>query len=81
MNQHYDEALKIIRGDSDQLEGSPAPTEMMLTIDANTHATLALAYEQRTANLIAYLSFCHSHPAANAVDLGAKDIRERLGLK
>lgn len=75
MNEHYDEALKIIRGDSDQLEGSPAPTEMMLTIDANTHATLALAYEQRTANLIAAIGIMLDSKAQISAE-----IQERLEL-
>lgn len=51
MNQHYNAVdtllhSTIIPGDS--LEG------VVAMLEANTEATLALAYEQRTANLIAY---------------------------
>lgn len=85
MNKHYDNAMKIIETAGEnfiQYEGWTETTAMMATVDANTQATLALAYEQRTANLIAL--FDHTQYVAAFYgdhDKIAAEVRERLGLK
>lgn len=47
---------------------------------AQVHATLALAYEQRTANLIAFLAWEPTREATDADVQLQKQIVERLGL-
>ncbi len=44
---------------------------------AQVHATLALAHEQRTANLIAYLALAQGRPTAERL---RDNIEARLGL-
>lgn len=53
-------------------EGETDATCIALAIDANTEATLALAYEQRTANLLSYMSLVGGLKGVSMV--------ERLGL-
>ncbi|GAB3252258.1 hypothetical protein [Arthrobacter pigmenti] len=49
---------------------------------ATTHAALAAAYEQRTANLLAYLAYLAKQPAEDQHEAPAilNMIRERLSL-
>lgn len=48
---------------------------------ATAQATLALAYEQRTANLLEVLELQgRMHDAQQAFNLSAYDVAERLGL-
>ena len=63
-------------------EGSTDATNLAAALDAQTEATLALAYEQRTANLIALYS---AADLANAIeraqwDQALSQITERLDL-
>ena len=72
MSQHYDAAgsllhSTIIPGDS--IEG------VVAMLEANTEATLALAYEQRTANLIQYGTYIDDTDHAVFTQ-----IKERLAL-
>jgi ABC-type phosphonate transport system ATPase subunit len=70
-------------------EGSTDATNLAAIIDAQVEATLALAYEQRTANLIALYSMDDSARqgmidgagmhSGNWVDV-TRQIKERLGL-
>jgi len=67
-------------------EGSTDATNIAAALDAQTEATLALAYEQRTANLIA--AFGNMMDGEIDTFLGervdgyelAKQIQQRLGL-
>lgn len=48
----------------------------------NANATLALAYEQRTANLLKVLELQgRMHDAQQAFNLSAFDVAERLGME
>jgi hypothetical protein len=60
-------------------EGSTDATNIAVALDAQTEATLALAYEQRTANLIALFSEGFAGTGLNYGYL-FKEINERLGL-
>jgi hypothetical protein len=70
-------------------EGDTDATNIAAILDAQVEATLALAYEQRTANLIALYSMDESGcqgmvdgaglHSGNWVDV-TKQIKERLGL-
>lgn len=70
-------------------EGDTDATNIAAVLDAQTEATLAVAYEQRTANLIALYSM-DDGPVRGMVSNGgmnaenwddvAKQIVERLGL-
>ncbi|GAA2545836.1 hypothetical protein HD598_002146 [Neomicrococcus aestuarii] len=84
MNKHYDNALKIIETAGEnfiQDEGWTETTAMMATIDANTHASLALAYEQRTANLLHALEIsARSQGTFDREELKLQ-VEERLDLK
>ncbi|WP_461169309.1 hypothetical protein [Arthrobacter sp. Z1-15] len=70
MNQHYEDARSIlsIRVPGDTLEG------VVVMLEAQAEATLAVAYAQETANLIAHAS--NVNPNADVV----AQITERLGL-
>lgn len=69
-------------------EGDTDATNLAAALDALTEATLAVAYEQQTANMIAYqanVERSYMQPikyprSANAGALNA-DINERLGLE
>ena len=63
-------------------EGSTDATNLAATLDAQVEATLALAYEQRTANLIALYADANNGAVTSGVDYGklADQIKERLGL-
>ena len=70
-NQHYDRAKsRLHNGTNNEV------------IRAQAEATLALAYEQRTANLIAlFADSGHNGPADGvSYNLLINEIRERLGL-
>lgn len=57
--------------------------QMNFGFDALTQATLALAFEQRTSNLIAWMSL-GVHASASGVELTdevRRDICERLGVE
>lgn len=66
-------------------EGMTDATFLATAIDAQAQATLALAFEQRTANLIAKMALnvqvgaalVHLSPSFNAID---KEAMTRLGL-
>jgi len=60
-------------------EGYTDATNLATALDAQTEATLALAYEQRTANLIALFGEGFAGSDLNYSYLN-KQIRERLGL-
>jgi hypothetical protein len=64
-------------------EGQTDATHVTTALDALTEATLALAYEQRTANLIALLTASFTAVRINGVDCGALggQITERLDLE
>ena len=57
-------------------EGSTDATNLAAALDAQTEATLALAYEQRTANLIAWTTSEGYAPNRDVAD----QIAERLDL-
>lgn len=57
-------------------EGMTDATLIATALDAQIHATLALAYEQRTANLIAWNSLCGTHSGVDRSSIAAL-----LGLK
>lgn len=62
-------------------EGVTAETMILSELTRNTEATLALAYEQRTANLLKVLELQgRMHDAQQAFNLSAFDVAERLGL-
>jgi hypothetical protein len=71
----------IMRAPNDpQLDGTPWPPSEQNIESAKVWATMALAYEQRTANLIALAS---SHRIIAGVSIAEvnKQIKERLGLE
>lgn len=59
-------------------EGQTDATNIAAALDAQTEATLALAYEQRTANLIAL--FCEDNISELNYGYLLKQITERLDL-
>lgn len=70
-------------------EGSTDATNIAEALDAQTEATLALAHEQRTANLIALFTCDEDAHMAFGASVGmdadswkavAVEIKERLGL-
>jgi len=78
MNQHYEDA-KRLDTESSLLNEWGFTEREILAARANTYATLALAYEQRTANLIAF----NYAPERDMDDAGRAlnvQIIERLGL-
>uniref|UniRef100_UPI003F4909B4 hypothetical protein n=1 Tax=Arthrobacter silvisoli TaxID=2291022 RepID=UPI003F4909B4 len=68
-NEHYTRAKSKLHNGTDK-EVARAQAE----------ATLALAFEQRTANLIAMLQLTQGYWAQGEVKPIAKEIQERLGL-
>lgn len=64
-------------------EGMTDATHITTAIDANTQATLALAFEQRTAILIAWMSLGVNASASGVeiTDEVRRDICERLGVE
>ncbi|WP_115790024.1 hypothetical protein [Arthrobacter silvisoli] len=83
-NTHIEEALDNIRG-AEEVHGHEPEDRMVLAQIAQTQATLALAHEQRTANMIA--AFTAMEDSQGATFLGdqlsgaklANLIVERLG--
>jgi len=75
-NHHPPEAERIIWKDASWTIGyeSADAQHVVGRIEANTQATLALAYEQRTANLIAFFATLDARPTVYA------EIAERLDL-
>ena len=67
-------------------EGSTDATNLAAALDAQAEATLALAYEQRTANMIAALQVVRYEgakeilPTSDHAWATVKEINERLGL-
>lgn len=61
-------------------EGQTDATCIAAAIDANTEATLALAYEQRTANLIAYAAHLGQTSNHSAMSVLENQVDSRLGL-
>lgn len=80
MSEHYDDAKRLDTESSLLNEWGFTEREILAT-RANTYATLALAYEQRTANLIAMFGEGTYHSLNNEQrkDLLGQ-IEERLGL-
>ena len=80
-NRHAAEAQGIITGNAASSLGHETADAQHITvhIEANTQATLALAYEQRTANLMALFGEGFSGRGINYGGL-EKQILERLGL-
>lgn len=79
MNTHYEAAAELLEANN----SGPTyidPNTLGLAI-ASTQATLAVAYEQRTANLIALMSHCAKMGSFDAVENVGKTVLERLGLK
>lgn len=70
---------------TERLAETPAPkadhveTQLHFGFDALTQATLALAYEQRTANLIALASLCAEFGRRETGEPFAAEAAERLG--
>jgi hypothetical protein len=60
-------------------EGSTDATNLAAALDAQTEATLAIAYEQRTANLIALQQLWLAEGAGPSLSVGV-EIMERLDL-
>lgn len=83
MNQHYTAAQDLISNDKSWGIGWETADAQHLAshLEANMEATLALAYEQRTANLIAMFGEGTYHSLNNEQrkDLLGQ-IEERLGL-
>ena len=85
---HYSEALDNIAG-AEEVTGHEPEDRAIFALTAQAHATLALAYEQHTANLIALYSMDESARqgmvdgadmhSGNWVDVTVQ-IKERLGL-
>jgi hypothetical protein len=77
---HHSAASKLIASISDDIESGEylpdAKDELAL---AQAHATLALAYEQRTANLIALFGEGFAGADLHLSDV-FKQIKDRLGL-
>ena len=74
---------------AERLSETPRPQaggveeQMNFGFDALTQATLALAYEQRTANLVAWMSLGVNASASGVeiTDEVRRDICERLGVE
>lgn len=86
MNEHYNEATRNLTEATEIASWNAEDRLIMATIGAG-HATVALAHEQRTANLIA--AFAAMESPGGATILGqtmsgvalCELIKERLGLK
>lgn len=61
-------------------EGETDATCIALALDANTEATLALAFEQRTANLIAMAAQCTANGRKELGHPLIEEAGERLGM-
>jgi hypothetical protein len=87
MNQHYKEAERL-SAESSLIHEWPATERAAQAGRGQIEATLALAYEQRTANLIAYeRSQWEAWRRDELTDVGvaqwrkaAEQVNERLGL-
>lgn len=82
-NQHTKESELRLSGvhDWQAEEGATDATLLAMSLDAQTQATLAVAYEARTANLIAALVAGFTAVQMNVnYDKLADDITSRLGL-
>ena len=82
MNAHHERATELL----DANFSGPSyvdPNTLGLSI-AQTEATLALAYEQRTANLIALFGKTHPNGAGAfphpMLEAAQREIQERLGF-
>jgi hypothetical protein len=75
-------ALMKWREGEEPFAGIPLPPTPMASAEAQVNATLALAYEQRTANLIALMSDAKEDWVVDGVSYNniAKQIVERLEL-
>lgn len=86
MNEHFTEAQRLASATKTRDWKDDHPYVDRRLSAATFHATLALAYEQRTANLIALLNADAAHPEAPIrfiKDIGvpslSRTIAERLG--
>lgn len=61
-------------------EGATDATCIAMAIDANTEATLALAFEQRTANVIAMAAQCTANGRKELGQPFIAEAIERLGM-
>ena len=76
-NPHYDNAAQALDFLEDSRGSYVDPTTQALTT-AQVEATLAVAYEQRTANLITLMGWMATQGATSKAV--AKQIDERMGL-
>lgn len=88
-NPHITAALACLDPEGDFLWGSGDLANISARLEAQAHATLALAYEARTANLLTSQQIAHAalfkggtfSAEANAELIrSAKEIETRLGL-
>jgi hypothetical protein len=84
-NHHAQESQRLISADNGWTIGyeSADAQHIVGQLEANTQATLALAYEQRTANLIALAQMEHRNSAGIGFheDYDSATIQERLGME
>jgi hypothetical protein len=75
-------ALMKWREGEEPFTGIPLPPTPMASAEAQVNATLALAYEQRTANLISVMADGETNGVMPEIDYNevAKQIKERLEL-
>ncbi|UVF61050.1 hypothetical protein SEA_SAKAI_87 [Arthrobacter phage Sakai] len=81
-NEHYETAARLLSFESDPHGGSYIDPNTHNLLSAQAEASLALAHEQRTANLIAV--FGHGDKFLGERTDGyrlAKQIRERLDIE
>ena len=81
MNQHYKEAERL-SAESSLIHEWPAAERAAQAGRGQIEAALALAYEQRTANLAALYNLGGPDSILTGLDYGAlaTQIKERLGL-
>lgn len=75
-NPHEEDAM-MYSCEASEIQAHEDHERPILAQQATTHATLALAYEQRTANLIAYVE---TFGGGIEYETIWADIRARLGL-
>lgn len=74
MSNPYESQANLYAEEASQIQTWTEEERALLAAQANAQATLALAYEQRTANIIAFASF------AVAIDGTGVDLRDEVAL-